>query len=176
MLIPPIGSIAREIVHPRMSALGALILVCGLTACGYPEPGLSNEQIQRLRADLPGLTEECVQLIQRAGIEAMPDRVDQCFAMTPPQRWRGLWRDDFEGQTFCPEPAQACSGESQEGAIWLTFSDGSRPAVNAAVGETYLIEFVGRRTSRPGRHGHMGLFSHEMMVDNLISVSPLTQR
>ncbi len=88
--------------------------------------------------------------------------------MTAPERWQGLWRNDFEGSEFCPVPARNCPSDPAKGGIWLNVPEGTRPAQGA--GGLYAIEFVGRRTREPGLFGHMGMFEHEMIVDRLISI------
>jgi hypothetical protein len=110
---------------------------------------------------------------------------DQCFKMEPQQRYRGLWVNEFEGQRFIAEgaappdwpsddPQQPGWREQFERArsatIWL---DVSRVELNYPPnGQTFLIEFVGRKTMYPGNHGHMGLSAHEIIVDRVMSLSP----
>lgn len=93
--------------------------------------------------------------------------------MTPPRRWIGLWRDDFEEQRFCPAPSQECSYATRGDHIWISFKPGTRLRQGSATSRTFLISFVGRRTLLPGHHGHMGMSAHEIVVDKLLSISPL---
>ena len=90
--------------------------------------------------------------------------------MLPAQRWKGLWRDDFEGSQFCPAPAKTCSFDTPGERIWLTFIDTAGVQPRRSSGGLYAIEFVGRRTLRRGRYGHMGVFEQEVLVDRVISL------
>lgn len=150
-------------------ALAAL----ALGACERTQPKVTEQSLQHLRDAFPGMTTECLDRIRLGGIEAMPNRTDQCFEMTKPQRWRGLWRNAFEGQRFCPEPAPKCEDDGQAGHIWIRFPDGGAPFGSRADGKAYRIEFIGRRTLMPGQHGHMGVSGHEVLVDKLISIAPV---
>lgn len=119
------------------------------------------------------MSEACLDRIKYGGIEAMPLQVEECFQMMSPRRWRGLWRDDFEGQHFCPSPAQVCSYENEGEKIWITFKNGIRPTKRSATGKVFSIDFVGRRTLLPGHHGHMGVSPYEIVVEKIISFSPV---
>lgn len=133
---------------------------------------VSESALQRIRSQWPGITENCLDILRRDGIEAMPKQTDQCFRMTKAQKWRGLWLDGFEGQVFCPETESKCEyGDGKEN-IWIGFVSGQKPDGKSATGKTYEVEFVGRRTLLPGAHGHLGMFEHEIVVDRLISASP----
>ena len=149
---------------------GLAVLISGV---GYSrsEPKVSDEGIRRLRAEFPGMIEKCIALLRYEGVEAVPRETDQCFQMMPPQRWKGLWRNDFEGQRFCPSPSTECSPNPSEDYIWLTFA-GDRPPKEAEMGRIYRVEFTGRRTLREGHYGHGGLAQHEIIVDHLISIAP----
>ena len=141
--------------------------------CDRPNAQLSSDDVREIRADYPGVTQTCLNRMRIEGIQAMPDRTDACFRMNKAQRWKGLWRDEFEGQRFCPFPARACSYAEPGDNIWLTFG-GNEPAVaRRPSGHVYAVEFIGRRTAVPGHHGHFGSFRHEVVVDQLISISVL---
>ncbi len=147
-----------------------LVLLSVGAANGAPRLETPDQKIQRIRKDLPGMTEACLRKLRDGGPAAVPDRVDQCFKMMPRQHWRGLWRDDFEGSRFCPAPARNCPSATSRRAIWLDFGYGKRPNGEAPTGQLYAIAFVGRRTLYPGFYGHMGMSRHEIIVDRLISI------
>jgi hypothetical protein len=100
-------------------------------------------------------------------IKSLP--TDQCFKMTKPQEWKGLWRNDFEGSRFCPEPARECTDQTKGDPIWLTFP---KPPENEMQGRggLYVVDIIGRRTLYPGMQGHMGMSKYEMIVDRVISM------
>lgn len=102
----------------------------------------------------------------------MPDRVDQCFEMMPKRRWRGLWRDDFEGSRFCPAPALTCSADEAGDFVWLTAGGGGRLDPRRPFHGLYNVEFVGRRTRFRGQYGHLGMADHEIVVDQLVTIKP----
>lgn len=161
-------------VHSKvLTAIAAILTLVGASSCHRPKPKLSDEVMRAISLDSPGMTPGCLNAIRFGGIDAMSDRTDQCFAMTKPQRWRGLWLDAFEGQRFCPAPAQSCEDDGKDRHIWITFPNDARPSGEAITAKTYAIEFVGRRTLLPGSHGHMGMSAHEIIVDKLISVTPV---
>ena len=118
------------------------------------------------------MSEACLEKARYGGIEAIPTATDQCYEMTPPQRWRGVWIDAFENQRFCPAPAQTCSDESAGPHIWIEFEGDKRPVDGPANGKTYQIEFIGRQTVEVGPHGHFGTSEHAILVDRLISIVP----
>lgn len=100
---------------------------------------------------------------------------DQCYKMDPPRRWRGLWRNDFEGSQFCPWPATNCGYVASDKRIgplyWLSASVPFPEAIKKRrLGGLYAIEFVGRKTTYRGRYGHVGMSDEEIFVDRLISI------
>jgi hypothetical protein len=96
--------------------------------------------------------------------------------MQPQQRWRGLWRNDFEGSRFCPGPATQCQMDTPGDIIWL---DAERATRNEPDGALYAVELLGRRTAVKGEYGHMGGSDHDLIVDRFISMKkvrrPLTE-
>lgn len=99
--------------------------------------------------------------------------LDQCVKMTPQRRWRGLWRNDFEGSRFCPTPARECSHATPGRSIWLTFAQHLPKNQRESFGDLYAIDFVGRRTLYAGSYGHFGMFDQEVIVDRVISARHL---
>lgn len=100
--------------------------------------------------------------------------LDECYKMDPPRRWKGLWRNDFEGSRFCEAPALECSYETAGDKTWLQYSFGltdKRPSeLKVPYGGLYEVDLVGRRTAIKARYGHMGGSDHELIVDRMISV------
>lgn len=143
----------------------ALIPLILASACNRAQPKMSAVAMDRIREVAPGMTEDCLRRIEVGGIEAMPNETPQCFRMLPRQRWRGMWRNDFEGSVFCPEPATNCSYEGQDAAVWLT-----PKALKGAMGALYAVDFIGRRTAMKGHYGHLGMFAEEVVVDQPISI------
>jgi hypothetical protein len=100
----------------------------------------------------------------------------QCFHMTAPTRFRGVWLDEFEHSCFIPGAStvtSACDGPS---GIWLDVETNRIPGLDRTEqSETraFLIDFVGRRTLYPGSYGHLGMSEHEVIVDRLFSARPL---
>ena len=97
--------------------------------------------------------------------------------MDAAQTYRGLWRDDFEGSRFCPDPQTECTQETSGEAIWLTFSpelEGRENVAGDMTGSLYAIEFTGRMTARRGHYGHMGMFNREAVVDDITFIRSLT--
>jgi hypothetical protein len=100
---------------------------------------------------------------------------DQCFKMTKPQRMRGLWRNDFEGQAFCAAPARECPASkwkpNEPGVAWIDFSSPLPGSADTPPGGLYAIDFVGRETAYPGPYGEYGLYNQEVVVDRLLSIT-----
>ena len=151
----------------------AIVLCLILAGCNRPAPKLSEAKLQEIKADSPGITDDCLDKIRWGGIEAMPDAVDQCFVITKPRQWRGVWDAGFEWSDFFPAEAGGCPSKTGRGGIWLTFAEGaySGPRLDGS----YEIEFVGRRTMYPGHFGHLGMYDHEMIVDRMISIRKLPE-
>jgi hypothetical protein len=169
----PHGGAHKGRVFARIASIAALSIVAtSLLGCEPRRPKESEETIRLVQAALPGMTERCVERIRYDGLDTMPHRVDRCFEMAPARRWRGLWADVFEGQQFCPEPMRTCFFEENRPRIWLSFASGTFPTGDGMSGRIYRIEFIGRRTLRPGHYGHLGVFQHEIVVDRVIAVSP----
>jgi hypothetical protein len=97
------------------------------------------------------------------GIEYGSVPLDQCYKMDSPRRWRGVWRNEFEGSRFCPAPAMKCSYYSVGDRIWLDASKSPDQTL-------YTVDFIGRRTAVKGRYGHMGGSDYEVIVDRVISI------
>jgi hypothetical protein len=146
----------------------SLLLVTALLLIGCEKPKYTDAEMQKFRNGTPRLTEACLDKIQKGGIEALSEQ-DECYEMLPAARWRGLWRNDFEGSLFCPAPAKECTNGSSGEAIWLEFK--SRPAAvrEALPGGLYEVDFIGRRTAHGDGMVAAG-YAQDMVVDRLISM------
>ena len=170
-------------MHPRTRNLcRAFITIIALptvAACDQRTPQMSEEDIAELQTFAPGMTAACIDKARYGGLNAISSlSVEQCFELGPAQRWRGLWRNDFEGSRFCPEPMKECGYDTPGDEIWLTFSDGLQPPKSwpqIGDGGMFEIEFIGRLTARRGYYGHMGASDHEVVVDRTISIQALTR-
>ncbi|WP_196871608.1 hypothetical protein [Sphingobium sp. JAI105] len=139
--------------------------------CEQPPERLSDNAIQEMRQGMPGVTERCLNKIKYGGIEAMPLGTDECFEMTPARHWKGLWRREFENSRFCPTPAVSCSYHTAGDRIWLSGKALTSSGTNEGL---YEIEFVGRRTARKGSYGHLSAFDHEIIVDQVMDLRPVS--
>jgi len=158
----------------RFSALlTSLALGLGTSACDTTAPAIPKDRMVELRRLMPGMTDECFETLERKGIYSRStDGWRFCFRMTALERWKGVWLDGFEAQQFCPSPAQTCAPSINE--LWISFPNGGEPTRQETTDRLYEIEFIGRRTLKPGMHGHGGGFYHEIVVDRLISAKPLS--
>jgi hypothetical protein len=157
----------------RWWAIGLMVcaVIAGCDRARERTPKFSDEQMREIKAAGPGMTKECLEKIRWGGIEAVPTATDQCFKMSETRRWRGLWRNAFEGSRFCPAPARECSQETPGDNIWLGFANGaSRERLPDPVGGLYALEFDGRLTVHKGGYGHGGLSDREVVVDQLIAL------
>ena len=139
-------------------------------ACDGRRPVVSEELVGEFKRELPGITEQCLDTLRYGGVNAMPTRADQCFEMTPEKRWKGFWRNEFEGSRFCASPAKSCSFETPGERVWLSDPDSVVP-VKHSDEALYEIEFLGRRTLKAGAHGHLGGSDHDMVVHKVISIT-----
>jgi hypothetical protein len=103
-------------------------------------------------------------------VERVP--TDQCVRMTEPQRWRGLWRNEFEGSQFCPDARWSCSFEDRP-RIWFRSNTVFPDATMPRLGYIYEIEFIGRMTAFKGGYGHFSMYDHEIIADEIVSMREL---
>ena len=130
-----------------------------------------DQQIARTGKGIPGRPYPCSYSHIENGQEVIESQpTELCVKMQPQQRWRGLWRDDFEGSRFCPAPARECTHDSPGEQIWLSETPG-RPD-----GGLYRVEFIGRKTMYKGPYGHMGVFDQEITIDRPISIELIEDR
>lgn len=125
----------------------------------------------------------CAYHIDAGTIGSLP--TDQCYKMEASRRYRGVWVDEFEGQSFIPEGTKApewprgdpkSSGwrkqfdQAVAATIWLDVERANVGHNWQQGGRRMLIEFVGRKTVYPGSYGHMGMSGQEMIVDRVLSL------
>lgn len=145
------------------------LIVAGCDVAEAPErSGPEQYSAAEIKEHLPGITDACVDKHLSGDAGAVP--TDQCFEMQEPRRFRGLWRNVFEGSRFCPEPAFECEDGTPGDRFWLSFAEGVQQERIEPTGGLYSIDFVGRRTLRRARHGMWGHYDYEVIVDRVISM------
>jgi hypothetical protein len=154
----------------KLLGLGAFSLAAA--GCEQQQPAMPDARMREIAAANPGMTPACLERLGSGGVEAWPSRTEECFEMGPRQRFRGLYRGGFELSRFCPAPAPACPRDGSEGMIWLEFGEKSWPRRRPADG-LYQVEFDGRQTRVKGAHGHLNDYAHVVVVDDLLSLTPL---
>lgn len=150
-------------------------LVAFATSCDRRSPKMSEEDLREMQATLPGMTSDCMEKARYGDIDAISSlAVNECFEMSPARRFRGIWRNEFEGSRFCPEPAIECGYDAPGDDIWLSYSRSlrNRQKPREGDGSFYQIEFVGRMTAHRGHYAHFGMSDHEVVVDEIISLHP----
>ena len=167
---------------PGMSSGGLKLIIfiaCGvaiLSACERQEPKVASDEMRLLHDTLPGMTSDCVEKVRLGGTNAISSlSFDRCFEMAQAQTWRGLWRNEFEGPTFCPQPAKQCNYDRSGDNIWFEYSDGLRQQgakPRKSDGRLYEIEFVGRITAKRGQY-FAGPFDYVVIADRIISLRPV---
>ena len=115
----------------------------------------------------------CSYQIEPGVMASLP--TDQCYRMERPRRYRGVWVDEFEGQTFIPEGAKApkWKGERERAiaaTIWLDVESANIGHKWQQGGRRVFIEFIGRKTRFPGKYGHLGIAGQYIVVDRVISL------
>jgi hypothetical protein len=124
-----------------------------------------DQQIARTGIGVAGRPYPCSYEEVEGGVEVVAFRpTELCVRMLPEQHWRGLWRNDFEGSRFCPEPAKTCGYDSPGEDIWLSGTPGQ------SRGGLYRIDFMGRRTMFKGPYGHLGMSDQELVIDRVLSM------
>jgi hypothetical protein len=159
--------------------IATLLLLAGLAPAphGFTEPPPEayvdpvDREIARTHVGRPGRPAPCArEEIQNAIKVIVSGPTETCFRMLPARRWRGLWRNDFEGSQFCPAPARRCDLDSPGERIWLRTNPDRRPDR-----KLYRVEFIGRKTMYRGAYGHLGGSDHEIVVDRMISAQEVSR-
>ena len=120
----------------------------------------------------------CVEKGREHGQEVNLSRpTELCVKMLPSQRMRGAWRDGFEWSEFYPN-AKDCSVIRRGNSIWLNPRNSGLKSRYTERGYSgcVLVDIIGRRTRFAGPYGHMGMFSHELIVERLITARVLPFR
>jgi hypothetical protein len=106
---------------------------------------------------------------------------EDCYKMLPAQRYQGIWLDAFEGSEFFEGAKDARDVEEEMTrrtasrelivGVWVNWpaTPASTSDTDSQSGRLFAVEFIGRRTEHAGRFGHLGMFQHEMVVDQVIS-------
>jgi hypothetical protein len=140
---------------------------------------MSEEELAELQAFAPGITAACLEKARFGGINAINSLgVEQCYEMAPARTWRGLWRNDFEGSRFCPEPMKDCGYDTPGDDIWLSYSQGLKPQrlwPREGTGRMYQVKFIGRLTAKRGHYAHFGSSDYEVVVDRVLSIRTLQE-
>ena len=94
-----------------------------------------------------------------------------CFHFGAPRVFSGIYIDEFEGQSFLE--GQQPPGPYRDQSVWISFDEKSdkraAPLLHGiAPTHVWQIRFIGRRTDRPGRYGHMGMSNSEVLVDRVL--------
>jgi len=130
--------------------------------------------MQKIRAEMPGMSPACLDKWQWGGSEALPAKDEECFQFTVPMRMRGLWRNDFEGSEYCDGPVSRCPDAKVEAdpksSTWLEMRFPIGGVEETPPGGVYAIDFIGRRSLGEGGFGGYGMAKHEVIVDRLLSI------
>lgn len=131
-----------------MKHSGFLLLLL-VSAC-HREPSLSADVVKAIRADVPGITDACLDKIGQGGVAAMPD-TEHCESMTAERHWSGLWRHLFEDSRFCEAPAKEC--DERTVGTWVTLEMKTAPIdfIKTPPGGLYAVQLIGRETLYPDR-------------------------
>jgi hypothetical protein len=140
------------------------LLAFSIAACGRgdTQPQVYQHLMDQFRARYPILGWPCEHREAR-----------DCYRFGPPRKMRGLWSTHFEESQFIDtaDPVPKNSNEFTANKTWLEVISSRLPEqLNSG---DYEIEFVGRKTTVPGRYGQMGESKHLVVVDRLISIRPV---
>ena len=96
-----------------------------------------------------------------------------CNDWQSPRVFDGIYVDEFEGQRFL-EGAKSAERYVSRDRVWLNLDHrtqlGPLVPIRPDDGKTrvYHVRFSGRKTARPGRYGHFGMSSEEIVVDRIL--------
>lgn len=148
------------------------LVALALSSCNHRKSAVSDADYEAFKASYPGITEQCLDAVRYGGFAAWRPDDPNCFQMTQPQRWSGLWETGWEWTNFCPDPAKECDWMSKRGT-WLIFAKGAYGGPKLTDDGVYHIDFVGRRTKVAGNFGHQASYDHLIVVDRLISIQKI---
>lgn len=124
----------------------------------------------------------CMREVKQDGIwdgkilESLP--MDTCYRFEQPKRFRGLWRNEFEGSQFCPGSARACDFDhyhAGRGNIWLDVEKVDPSLIKEDREGIYQIDFIGRKTMFKGTYGHGGIFDEYVIADKVIALKKVPE-
>lgn len=105
---------------------------------------------------------------------SVSDPEPDCYRFDEQRKFLGVWRNEFEGSSFYEGRAALPLEDRRYAEAWLDFSkeaisNGTYDTLHAMGPSVVQIEFVGRKTSVPGTHGHFGQYPHFIIVDRVLS-------
>lgn len=156
-----------------------ICLVAALGACS-PEALPYRNPIDRLGAEFSRLGWitywPCSSPIEDIDFVVNSIPPEDCYRFDAPERMRGVWLLEMEGSTFLPDAnaSPAVRPFMDDDCTWLEpardilFSQlpDLKPAQSPP---TYLIEFIGRRSTYPSIYGGGGGCPNLVLLDELIS-------
>lgn len=105
-------------------------------------------------------------------VESLPP--DQCYRFNPPERIEGVWLNEFEGSVLLTQKEYA-SGQIPDDHAWVEISEQAPQASREYPMQTaYQVTFIGRRASRAGMYGHLGMSRNLVLVDRMLSIQPIS--
>jgi len=147
---------------PFLTLIAALLF-----GCQNREPAITDADFEAYKASHPGMKKTCLDAVRYGGFGASNLDEAECYELMPAQRWSGVWEQGWEWSHFCADPVKKCEWMSHPQS-WLTFAETADPGQLPE--GNYRIEFLGRRTKVPGYFGHLSVYEHLMVVDQVISV------
>jgi len=166
----------------RHLAYCATILLAGCSPSGAPVPPDAYARLtDRTHARFP-IFKQYHDLCRQNG-RRLPDR--DCLRFDPPRRWSGvIVHNERTGNHFYPGRSSGSRWRSQQSTYLvaaLPIVTGCRsplcrpfqPDGSSTRPLAFAVEFIGRRTTVGGRYWHIGMFSHEILVDRMIRQRPL---
>jgi len=95
---------------------------------------------------------------------------------------------EVEAVVLCGKGREDCmtgAARREDGACWMTYTAKGAEDLQKLSGGTvyakydyrdYWIEFTGRRTVAPGRHGHLGVYECQVLVESMTRFEELAGR
>lgn len=103
---------------------------------------------------------------------------DKCFRRFPKKKLHGVWIVCLEKSIFIENASDFVNKEpARNQQTWLNVdTENLFRRLKMKYDGTchqFSITFLGRKSSLPGFYGHMGQFSHGILVEDMISLRPL---
>lgn len=89
-----------------------------------------------------------------------------CTTTPASQRYSGTWDWHFETSSFTTDDGRGPYWLVAEGAAWDQINAPLRNSGRGPYGRVHLV--VEGELSAPGRHGHMGAYTHELRVTRVL--------